>query len=160
MSLPDEIYQLTNLTGLYLHHNKLESISEEIGKLTKLKFLALSMNDSLKSLPKSIGKLVNLIGLSLYGLHSLTKLPDSITKVKHALDPYNKRCLKKWLAEAEDRYNSRITRRMIILTARVPHAGNKVATRQATKNLNSWLIHQVLVQPKLAKLIASYVDWD
>ena len=55
-SLPPEIGELTNLTGLNLSDNQLTSLPPEIGKLTNLTELVLS-GDRLTSLPPEIGKL-------------------------------------------------------------------------------------------------------
>jgi Leucine-rich repeat (LRR) protein len=75
-SLPKEIWQLTNLTKLYLHENLLVILPKEIGKLTNLTELILSKN-SINSLPKEIGELTNLTELRL-GDNSLTELPKEI----------------------------------------------------------------------------------
>ena len=58
-SIPPEIGQLTNLTGLSLESNQLTSIPPEIGQLTNLTGLWLSDNQ-LTSIPPEIGQLRNL----------------------------------------------------------------------------------------------------
>jgi len=103
---------------LYLHYNKLESISEEIGKLTNLTHLYLH-NNNLMKLPKSIGNLVNLKEAQLR-IHSnpLKSLPDSIRKVEHALDSTSKSKYKLLLEDVEYRVTQRVQRRLVVLLAK------------------------------------------
>ena len=163
VSLPDEIYQLTNLTELYLYDNKLESISEKIGKLTNLTKLYVSSNQ-LTKLPKSIGKLVNLgnnYGELNICNNPLTSLPDSIRKVKHALGSISKEQHNLLLEDVETKAALRLQRRLVILLAKEPKAvysTGKKSTRQATKNKNQPLIFKVLKEAKLMKMICQYID--
>ena len=65
-SLPPELGDLVNLTGLYLEHNLLTgSIPHEIGSLTGLRDLHLYDNQLTGSLPDEIGSLTNLYILLL-----------------------------------------------------------------------------------------------
>ena len=59
-SLPERLFELTNLKELYLGDNDLTELPEHIGNLSSLKLLDLSDNN-LTSLPESFGKLVNLL---------------------------------------------------------------------------------------------------
>ena len=54
-TLPSEIGQLTNLTGLTLHDNQLTTLPPEIGKLTNLTYLGLKRNQ-LTTFPPEICK--------------------------------------------------------------------------------------------------------
>ena len=63
-NLAKEIGNLTNLTELNLHDNKLTNIPKEIGNLTNLTQLDLS-NNQLTNIPKEIGNLTNLTKLDL-----------------------------------------------------------------------------------------------
>ena len=74
--LPPEIGQLTHLTKLFLHSNKLTSLPPEIGQLSQLKTLQLDDN-GLTSIPSEIGRLTNLELLSLDG-NKLASIPPSI----------------------------------------------------------------------------------
>ena len=148
---------------LDLQNNKLESISEKIGKLTNLTKLYASSNQ-LTKLPKSIGKLVNLGnnygGLYIFG-NPLTSLPDSIRKVKHALGARSKKEHNLLLEDVETRAALRLQRRLVILLAKEPKAvysTGKKSTRQATKNKNQPLIFKVLKEAKLMKMICQYID--
>jgi len=173
VSLPDEIYQLTNLTQLYLFNNKLESISEKIGKLTNLTKLYVSSNQ-LTKLPKSIGNLVNLAnndGLFLY-CNPLTSLPDSIRKVKHTLNKDNKTEYKLLLEDVETRAAQRLQRRLLILLAKAPilqkfistthtHKSSSVITVETiTTETKTGVVYDVLTDPKLAKMICQYIDYN
>ena len=72
-TLPPEIGQLTNLTGLYLNKNQLTALPPEIGQLINLTGLYLNKNQ-LTALTPEIGQLKNLAHLSL-GRNQLTVLP-------------------------------------------------------------------------------------
>lgn len=63
-SLPESIFNLTNLTGLYLNGNKLTAVPESIGNLVDLTELDLR-NNELTQFPESVGKLNNFEGLYL-----------------------------------------------------------------------------------------------
>ena len=78
-TLPPEIGQLTNLTGLSLHGVQFTTLPSEIGKLTKLVYLGLGENQFTK-LPPEIGQLTNLLWLYLEG-NQLTTLPPEIGKL-------------------------------------------------------------------------------
>ena len=71
--IPKEVFDLTQLTSLYLYHNNLTQIPVEIGKLTQLSTLNLSQNN-LFNLPSEIGQLCNLSTLNL-SQNNLTQLP-------------------------------------------------------------------------------------
>ncbi|GAA2165422.1 MULTISPECIES: leucine-rich repeat domain-containing protein [Glycomyces] len=74
--LPEEVCEMTWLTGLILVSNQLSSLPESIGNLTRLIELRLFGN-RLTALPESIGRLRALTILDL-GYNRLTALPESI----------------------------------------------------------------------------------
>ncbi len=78
-SLPENLGNLTNLTWLNLDNNQLVNLPESLGKLTNLKRLK-SYNNRLKTLPKSIGNLSSLTRLNLYS-NQLTNLPISFSNL-------------------------------------------------------------------------------
>jgi small GTP-binding protein len=80
-TLPPEIWQLTNLTELYLWGNQLTTLPPEIGQLTNLTALSLDSNQ-LTTLPPEIGYLTNLTGLFL-GDNHLTTLPPEIGQLSN-----------------------------------------------------------------------------
>jgi len=98
--------------------------------------------------------------LWIHGNH-LTSLPDSIRKVKHALLYSTRKEFKLMVKNAENRVEQRLKRRLVIMTAQIPTAGKagRRAARQATKDKKVPLVYQVLLEPKLAKLIAEYMDY-
>jgi len=66
-TIPSELGNLTNLTGLYLFNNTLSgSIPSELGNLTSLIDLFLFNNTLSGSIPPELGNLTNLIDLRLY----------------------------------------------------------------------------------------------
>jgi len=75
-SVPPEIGDLINLTGLYLNDNKLTLLPPEIGTLTKLTNLNLE-NNQLTALPPEIGKFTDLTYLSVSN-NQLAALPPEI----------------------------------------------------------------------------------
>jgi len=89
-SLPAEIGQLTNLTELNLHGNRLTSVHKELEEKELLKIIEEAdrdgrteldlSNEKIKSLPAEIGQLKNLKVLDLSG-NSLTWLPTEISKL-------------------------------------------------------------------------------
>ena len=62
--LPAELWQLTNLTELYLFDNQLTAVPKELGQLSNLTVLHLSSNQ-LSVVPKELGQLSNLEELYL-----------------------------------------------------------------------------------------------
>ena len=77
--IPDSIGQLTNLESFMISDNKINKISPEIGKLTKLRGLNLG-NNELTEIPSEIGNLTNLEELFL-NKNKLTSLPPEIGKL-------------------------------------------------------------------------------
>ena len=77
---PKGILNFKNLQRLYLGYCNIDSITDEIFKLSSLKELTCNSYD-LKNLPTSIGKLVKLTSLDLRNC-SLKKLPDSLVNLK------------------------------------------------------------------------------
>ncbi|XP_018572838.1 leucine-rich repeat-containing protein 47-like [Anoplophora glabripennis] len=65
-TIPDEIAKLTNLQTLLLHSNKLEEINESLCRLDKLKTLDLSRN-AIKVLPDTLANLLHLVTLNISG---------------------------------------------------------------------------------------------
>ena len=158
VSLPDEFYNLKNLKQLHSYNNKLIKISELIGNLENLTDLSLSWNQ-LITLPKSIGKLTKLkndYGLYIYD-NPFTSLPDSIRKVNHAMHIESKIQYAKLITDAEKRIELRFERRLTILTAQIPIKQIKNNSKQINKRQK--VIWDVLVEPKIALLIAKYIDW-
>lgn len=84
--LPGEIGQLTNLSVLQLHGNRLSTLSPEIGRLTSLQVLDLS-NNRLRELPMEIGRLTRLRKLFLWA-NDLEELPKSIGDLVTLLELY------------------------------------------------------------------------
>jgi hypothetical protein len=74
--IPKEIFDLVEITKLYLSFNQITSLPSEIGKLVNLKELDVSSNQ-ITSLPPEIGKLVNLEKLWV-STNQLTSLPPAI----------------------------------------------------------------------------------
>lgn len=80
ITLPPEIWGLTNLKTLDISNNDLQSLPAELGNLVNLQTLKVQ-NNELKKVCPEIGRLINLTLLSLPS-NSLTKLPDEIGKLK------------------------------------------------------------------------------
>ncbi len=76
LSLPEELWELTNLRGLDLSGNKIGELPEQIGLLTNLRGLSLSRNQ-ISNIPKQIGQLTNLQELSLRG-NQISELPKQV----------------------------------------------------------------------------------
>lgn len=76
-SLPSKIEQLSNLTNLVLHGNKLKELPASIGKLKKLKLLDVSRNE-IESLPNELSQLTDLQSLLLSG-NKLESLPEDLS---------------------------------------------------------------------------------
>jgi hypothetical protein len=100
--LPDELFELQNVTFLYLNHNRFDAIQPEIAKMrglqgmyftgnriarippevftmTWLRKLQVSRNH-LTELPEALGNLTNLIHMNM-SENAITVLPDSIAKL-------------------------------------------------------------------------------
>ncbi|HHT9127080.1 MAG TPA: COR domain-containing protein, partial [Candidatus Brocadiia bacterium] len=86
-TLPPEIGQLTNLTGLYLGGNKLTTLPPEIGQLTNLTGLYLYKSE-LTTLPPEIGQLTNLTELNLYDNPLESPPPEIIEQGVPAIKEY------------------------------------------------------------------------
>ncbi len=76
ISIPQEVFELTNLKSLSLEFNELTEIPDEISNLVSLKHLHLDYN-SLETLPESIGKLLSLKSFSIIH-NNIAHLPESI----------------------------------------------------------------------------------
>ncbi len=87
--LPKEIEQLKNLQKLDLENNQLNELPKEIGQLKNLQKLDLRENQ-LNELPKEIGQLKNLQTLDLRE-NQLNELPEEIAQLKNlqTLSLYN-----------------------------------------------------------------------
>jgi Leucine-rich repeat (LRR) protein len=79
-SLPDAIWEQTQLKQLILGCNQLTSVPEKIGNLRNLTHLVLNGN-SIQAIPESIGNLINLEILDLCG-HSMNALPATTGNLK------------------------------------------------------------------------------
>ncbi|MFX1596385.1 MAG: leucine-rich repeat domain-containing protein, partial [Promethearchaeota archaeon] len=79
-SIPEEIFELTNLKSLSLEFNNLKEIPDKFSNLSSLIYLYLNYN-LLKMLPESIGKLSSLKGLSIIH-NNISYLPKSIKDLK------------------------------------------------------------------------------
>ncbi|KAL2926172.1 LRR receptor-like serine/threonine-protein kinase GSO1 [Bienertia sinuspersici] len=78
-SIPVELYQLAELTDLYLYNNSLSgSISPAIGNLSNLQTLALYYNKLSGSLPKEIGLLQGLEVIYIYNNQLSGEIPLEI----------------------------------------------------------------------------------
>ena len=75
-SLPEELFQLTELRELTVKGCKLYRLNQNIGKLTKLQYLNLDHNKILR-LPETIGSLTDLRTL-IISRNILEELPESI----------------------------------------------------------------------------------
>ena len=79
-SLPEEVFQLTNLQELTAARCKMNVLNQNIGKLTRLEYLNV-MGNHLVRLPESIGNLVNLKTLVICR-NLIEALPESIGNLK------------------------------------------------------------------------------
>ena len=79
-SIPEEIFELTNLKSLSLEFNELTEVPDEISNLVSLKYLYLDYN-LLEVLPESVGRLSSLKGLSIIH-NNISYLPESIRNLK------------------------------------------------------------------------------
>ncbi|EKE27764.1 MAG: hypothetical protein ACD_3C00154G0007 [uncultured bacterium (gcode 4)] len=78
LTIPQELFYLTNLTNLQLYsNNNITSIPKEIGNLTNLTTLYLNDNPNMTSVPKEISQLTNLTYLDI-SAWKLTSLPKEI----------------------------------------------------------------------------------
>ncbi len=80
-SLPQSLFQLTQLQTLHLYNNQLNELPKEIGQLKNLNELYLRYNQ-LSELPKEIGQLENLQELDLDD-NQLSELPKEIAQLKN-----------------------------------------------------------------------------
>jgi hypothetical protein len=77
-SLPDTLYELTNLKKLYIKHsNTLKVISPKIGTMINLEHLQITDNVLMETIPVEIGSLIKLRVFTLCG-NRLKSLPSSI----------------------------------------------------------------------------------
>jgi Leucine-rich repeat (LRR) protein len=101
--LNQNIGKLTNLQYLNLDHNKLLRLPETIGNLTDLRTLVISRN-ILEELPESIGNLHQLTTIDAWG-NPLYVLPHSIANISKTLKVLDLRQipLTKWEYEAMEK---------------------------------------------------------
>ncbi len=78
-SLPNELFQLTNLRELTVSRLKLKQLNESIGTFTQLQYLNISQN-KLTSLPPSIGNLTHLENL-IINRNKIKTLPSTISNL-------------------------------------------------------------------------------
>ncbi len=88
-SLPEELFQLTELRELTVKGCRLCVVNQNIGKLTKLQYLNLDRNKLLR-LPETFGLLTELRFLSI-SRNILETFPNSISKLKNlsAIDAWD-----------------------------------------------------------------------
>lgn len=79
-TLPDELFEMTQLTHLSLRNNGLATLPHEIGRLTALTQLSVADNQ-LTTLPTEIGQLKQLTHLNLKN-NQLTALPFEICELE------------------------------------------------------------------------------
>jgi internalin A len=79
--IPREIFQLKNLTGLYLGRNKIVKIPSAIIQLKNLTSLNFG-NNKIVEIPDAIAKLQNLESLNFAG-NQIVKISDAITKLQN-----------------------------------------------------------------------------
>ena len=79
-SIPEEVFQLTNLQELRLTGCHLNVINRNIGKLKKLRFLHLNRNNLVR-LPEEFTQLTQLVLLDI-SRNPLMELPDSMGNMK------------------------------------------------------------------------------
>lgn len=84
--LPPEIGSFAHLWHLYLDNNSLTTLPSEIGKLTELVSLNL-YNNQLSELPPEIGNLTDLTSLQLSG-NQLTRLPTTLGELHYVQMPF------------------------------------------------------------------------
>lgn len=101
--LNQRIRELKHLQHLNLEHNKLLRLPEEIGELTDLRTLIVNRN-ILETFPESIQKLHNLVYIDAWD-NPLYVLPESISKLENTLRTLDLRQipLTKWELEAMER---------------------------------------------------------
>lgn len=80
-SIPQEVFELTNLKSLSLEFNQLTEIPSEISNLSSLTRLYLNYN-LIETLPESIGKLSSLKGISIVH-NNISQLPESLKDLKN-----------------------------------------------------------------------------
>jgi Leucine-rich repeat (LRR) protein len=81
-TIPDNIWHLSNLEGIYINNKNLHTITDNIGKLPKISDLALP-NCELDSVPSTIGDLKTLSFLNLGG-NNLSSIPLSFKNLRLA----------------------------------------------------------------------------
>lgn len=86
LEIPDELYNMTQLTYIHFWNNKIEYISSKIGNLIKLQNLNLYGN-LISVLPKEIVNLINLYTLNL-GSNLISALPQDFHKLKNLKELY------------------------------------------------------------------------
>jgi small GTP-binding protein len=79
-ALPDQLFELSQLTSLDLNYNQLTEFPEEIGKLSQLTKLHLGYNE-LEQLPSSLVHLNKLEELYIYGNY-ISRLPKEFSQLK------------------------------------------------------------------------------
>ena len=123
-------------------------------------------------MPKSIGNLVNLRndsdgfltdkGLHIDGNPLIKSLPDSIRKIKHALNnPNDMFKFNAMVDHAEYRVEQRVQRRLVIILAKAPQSSIFIPFLSffGLKQNTNKAIYQVLLEPKLVRLICEFMDW-
>mmetsp|Transcript_16074 Transcript_16074/g.24004 ORF Transcript_16074/g.24004 Transcript_16074/m.24004 type:complete len:2620 (-) Transcript_16074:183-8042(-) len=82
--IPDELFNLVNLRGLYMNYNRFTGrLSSKIGKLVNLQRLYLMNNDLTGQLPASIGDLKEMQILTLSENYFVGTIPDSINNMQN-----------------------------------------------------------------------------
>ena len=82
--IPDELFNLVNLRGLYMNYNRFTGhLSSKIGQLVNLQRLYLMSNDLTGQLPASIGELKEMQILTLSENYFVGTIPNSINNMQN-----------------------------------------------------------------------------
>lgn len=74
--IPNSVFKLDSLEGLFIYSSTLKEIPDSIGKLKKLRFLTFGVSNSIKKISKELFTLKNLEELSLSGFTRDAKIPN------------------------------------------------------------------------------------
>ena len=94
-TIPDYVWERTELEALILADNSLTEVSDQIGRLTRLRMLDLGHNQ-LTRIPESLGDMAGLTDFLYLHDNQLSSLPSSIEQLKKTplSEPQRKRLRK------------------------------------------------------------------